>query len=141
MSKRGLIGFSGGGYAAMMLPLLHPNVWGAIGSNDGSAWISCSNPGGLPDNFEGYKTVGLFQQVYIQVGVAISPNPASPLRFDMRETAPPEKFKDIQEKWIAYCLTNPAWVAKYRETLSELPRLQGGASKDKKNKITPSLNS
>ncbi|MBT5532432.1 hypothetical protein HOK31_05190 [Candidatus Poribacteria bacterium] len=38
---RALMGHSTGGYGAMLLPLLYPGIWSAVGLNDASVWGAC----------------------------------------------------------------------------------------------------
>ncbi|MBI1923870.1 hypothetical protein HYR99_06430 [Candidatus Poribacteria bacterium] len=156
--KRALMGVSIGGYSALILPLLHPNTWGAVGLNDPSVWVGydelyIGKEGEVPEpirgdvaftqdvwkhmpaNLEGYKTADDSQQINMQLGVAISPNPAAPLHFDVPVDKDGKVIPAVIEKWRAYCLMDPTTIAKHRATLSDLsmiavivPEVNGGLS-------------
>jgi hypothetical protein len=132
---RGLMGWSGGGYSVLILPLLHPNVWGAVGTNDACLWLGCSFanvPKGdlldvyitMPDGdlLDVYtKAAGakdilevLGVRASIQIGTAASPNPDVAIGFDWPRTP------DIREKWDAYCPMRRETISQHRETLNNL---------------------
>lgn len=117
---RALMGHSIGGYAAMMLPLLHPGVWGAVGLNDGSVWAASTYVPfwQLPSSLDAYPTLRSTTKVFIQLGNAISPNPNVSLGFD-----PPWKDEEVSEvvaKWERYSLLNRSNLERHRRTLRGL---------------------
>jgi hypothetical protein len=109
------MGFSAGGYSALILPLLHPNIWGVVGTNDACVWMACTI-NGAPEGVlvDVFRNANLFTHIDIQLGTAISPNPNVPLRFDWPITA------DVRKKWDAYCLWNRETVVQHRKTLINL---------------------
>jgi pimeloyl-ACP methyl ester carboxylesterase len=135
--RRALMGLSMGGYSALMLPLLYPNTWGAVGLNDAfvstgyyelhidepvvpdatvERWRSFyKNP---PENLEGYWTAS--NRILIQLGVAISPNPAAPLHFDPPIDKEGKIVPDVIEKWLLWCPMDAAMIVKYRNALRNL---------------------
>jgi pimeloyl-ACP methyl ester carboxylesterase len=120
MRYRALMGHSIGGYAAMILPLRHPGVWGAVGLNDGSVWAASTYLPlwRLPSTFDAYAEIEAIPQVFIQLGIAISPNPAAPLRFDL----PWEdgEVPDVARKWEEFSVMRPANLQKHLRTLKSL---------------------
>jgi hypothetical protein len=141
--KRALMGHCTGGYNALILPILHPNIWGAVGSNDGDNWFGYNEfhigkEGEVPEamrnevalmqgywknmpaSIEDYKTTGVYQQLFIQLGVAISPNPAALLHFDVPVDKEGKAVPAALERWRAYCLMDPTTIAKHQATLRNL---------------------
>lgn len=116
-SCRAIMGHSMGGYAALILPVRHPGIWGAVGINDGSVWAAChwSPPWALPERIEDYGKAQSVEQVYVQLGTAISPNGQHPLHFDSPWDAPPNS--ELAAKWDAYCLQHETTLAENREIL------------------------
>ena len=127
---RGLIGFSVRGYSALMLPVLHPGVWGSVGGNDPwllgmwaftrSSDLALSGLRGLPEDLDDYALLGFFAGAMLQLGAAFSPNPEAPLLCDFPVTPDGQWIPEIREKWGAYDLSDPEILAKHSETLQGL---------------------
>jgi len=136
---RGIMGHSAGGYSALILPILHPNVWGCIGLNDPAAWLMWyplidksdvpvttdfaplhDGYKNLPKDIGGYNSVGLYTKALIELGTSFSPNLNSPILCDMPVTPDGNWVPEILEKWSAYDLTNPNTIPQYTETLKKL---------------------
>ena len=145
---RGLMGHSAGGYGALMLASLHPNVWGSIGLNDPASWMMWYplNDGiafegnftkvdtlaikgstlrlkfsGIPDNLEGYDSLPEIAKWLLQKGASFSPNPNSPILCDMPVTADKNQLvQEIWAKWSNYDLSEPKGPTKYLEALRSL---------------------
>ena len=139
---RALMGWSAGGYSAMLLAVLHPNIWGSIGMNDPAFWIMWSPLndyksdtqalkdlkfgskfwfGELPQSLEGYSSFSMDRQVLLQKGASFSPNPNSPILSDMPVTPDGNKWvQEVWEKWSDYDLTEVKSLAKYSATLKKL---------------------
>jgi pimeloyl-ACP methyl ester carboxylesterase len=143
-SKRAIMGHSMGAYSAMMLTLLHPNIWGALGSNDGCSstiyfelhigkeeevpdsikWLVSWLQNvwkNMPAKLEDYKNQNDYDiAINMQLGVTISPNPAVPLHFDVPVNREGKVVPDVLEKWREYCLMDPKTIAKHHATLNNL---------------------
>jgi hypothetical protein len=120
MTGRGLIGWSFGGYSTLILPLLHPNVWGAIGTNDACPYPVCQGSfGNRPegDLLDVYPSAGTDMKFMMQLGAKAAPNPDAAIGFDWPK-AP--SFLEMKEKWDAYCPRDPNTIAQNHETLSNL---------------------
>jgi len=137
---RGLTGVSSGGYTALILPILHPNIWGSVGMNDPAFWImwefitdEADFPVSLksdfawarsvfqtiPQDINGYASADTYARILLQVAASFSPNPNSPIFCDMPVTGG-DWVQEAREKWSAYDLINPKTLAKYSETLKNL---------------------
>lgn len=138
---RGLMGHSAGGYTAFMLPVRHPDIWGAVGMNDPALWgmwayirdESVFIPGSFPpyaDVMSGYRNppkelngyigANMYSQDLIQLGTAFSPNPDEPLFCSLPKNPEGEWVPEVREKWIEYGLSNPDVLAKHSDTLKSL---------------------
>jgi hypothetical protein len=120
--RRGLTGKSSGGYGAMVVPMLRPDVFGALASHAGDALFECcylpefpSFARALRDNFEGSWDVVLeqlaatdhvdfdhFRPIEIYgYAAAYSPDPATPgralLPFDV---ATGRLVEDVWAQWL-----------------------------------------
>ena len=137
---RGIGGHSAGGYTALILPVLHPNVWGSVGMNDPGFWIfwefitdEADFPESmkvyfgwmrsvflrLPQDFNGYASVDLYTKILLQMGTSFSPNPDSPILCDMPVQAG-EWISEVRDKWSAYDLMNSQTINKHSATLKNL---------------------
>lgn len=75
----------------------------------------------MPASLADYNTTASqTAQIFIQLGVAISPNPAVPLHFDAPVDSNGKPVSEVLEKWRAYCLFDPATIVKYLATLQNL---------------------
>jgi len=125
MRYRALMGLSIGGYAALMLPLLHPGIWGAVGMNDASVRIGLPEAAvdilkNMPESLADYdKNPPLFR-IFFQLGTAISPNPASPIHFDPPIDREGKPVPAVMEKWRDYTPTHPEMIKKNLATLKSL---------------------
>ncbi len=120
MTGRGLIGWSFGGYSTLILPLLHPNVWGAIGTNDACPWPVCgANYGNRPevDLLDVYPGADFGMKFMMQLGAKAAPNPDAAIGFDWPK-AP--NYSETKAKWDAYCPRHPDTVSQHHETLDNL---------------------
>lgn len=131
---RGLMGFSMGGYSALMLPILHPGVWGSIGENDpstGIMWRYIRSPGDalsdlqkLPGDINAYPRYpgrpNYLEGGMMQLGAAFTPNLDAPLLCDFPITEKGEWVPEVREKWSEYDLSNLETLAKHSETLKAL---------------------
>ncbi|MEK7395454.1 MAG: alpha/beta hydrolase-fold protein, partial [Candidatus Poribacteria bacterium] len=130
---RGLGGHSGGGYTALILPALHPGVWGLIGGNDPGFWIfwtyiidkadlpeelkyffdfvrtEFSN---LPSDINGYNSASMYGKILLQMGTSFSPNSDSPILCDMPVNKAGEWVPEARNKWSNYDLMNANTIAK-----------------------------
>jgi pimeloyl-ACP methyl ester carboxylesterase len=115
---RALMGHSTGGYAAMLLPLLYPGIWSAVGLNDASVWGACrSGFGPTPiEDFSEYESLPGSKKAWIQVGIATSPNMDSPRFFDVPGLAGPE----VTAAWASRCLSNEDMLRGRLHKLSQL---------------------
>lgn len=140
---RGLMGHSSGGYSALLLPVLHPNVWGSIGLNDPAAFamwypideeadIQALNSDyasikwafiGMPKALDGYDAFTPYVKLLLQMGASFSPNSNSPILADMPRSKRGEWVQEIREKWSDYDLTNPKSISKYSAILKNLSSL------------------
>jgi hypothetical protein len=120
MTGRGLIGWSFGGYSTLILPLLHPNVWGAIGTNDACPWPVCGgNFGNMPegDLLDVYPAADFGMKFMMQLGAKAVPNPDAAIGFDWPKD--PNKLEKWA-KWNAYCPSNADTISENHETLNNL---------------------
>ena len=122
-SGRALMGHSSGGYAALLLPIRFPGVWGAVGVNDASAWAGCVSglPRQMPRHFSEYEQLPSYTQAWTQIAIAISPNPQSPLFFDTPMAT--DTHAETRALWDAHCLWHPGTVARDAEAWSELRKV------------------
>ncbi|HGJ64545.1 TPA: hypothetical protein ENS27_04055 [bacterium] len=119
-NARGLAGHSAGGYTALMLPLLHPNIWGSVGGNDPALWItnmyaSVSPP--FPQNLNEYASATLYNKILLQLASSFSPNPDSPILCDLPVTPNGVRLPEVLEKLGNYDLMIPNTLDHYTETL------------------------
>jgi hypothetical protein len=139
---RGLGGHSAGGYTALILPILHPNVWGSIGMNDPSYWLfngfttnQADYPAeyrfdfgwarsafyAIPNDINGYNSIAVLSQILLQIGASFSPNPDSPILCDMPfNTQTGDWNQAARDKWNAYNLMNSDILSRYSSTLKNL---------------------
>jgi pimeloyl-ACP methyl ester carboxylesterase len=141
---RALIGHSMGGLSAVILAARHPGVWGSIGLNDGAAYyagyyeLHVGREGQLPAalqgdfhavlnawksmpaSLEGYSSLKVEGRLLIQLGLAISPNPAAALRFDPPIDRDGNPVPTILKKWRAYCFFDPSTIVRNKSALSSL---------------------
>jgi hypothetical protein len=120
---RGIGGHSSGGYTALILPILYPNVWGSIGTNDPAFWImqvysSITPP--LPQGIGEYASAGIYMKIYLQLAASFNPNPNSPLLCDMPVTPDGKQVPEVWEKLGAFNLMNSNTLDKYTSTLKDL---------------------
>ncbi len=117
---RALMGHSTGGYAAMLLPLLHPGIWSAVGLNDASVWGACDvawRPRVVSD-FSEYRSLTDPEQAWTQVAIATSPDMDSPRRFDYpgRDGAPPS----VDAAWDSRCLLSVQMLREHGPALGKI---------------------
>ena len=144
---RVLIGFSMGGLSAVVLSAQHPGVWGSVGLNEGSAYLAgyyemhvgregqlpaalqgdfqkvLSAWKNMPRSLEGYSSWQGLVRILVQLGLVISPNPASPLRFDPPIDREGNPVASVIEKWREYSPFDPATIARNRPALAKLSRI------------------
>ncbi|MAF08903.1 hypothetical protein CMK11_00490 [Candidatus Poribacteria bacterium] len=117
---RALMGHSTGGYAAMLLPLLHPGVWSAVGLNDASVWGACDTAWEpkVIDEFSEYPYLTGPEQAWTQVAIATAPNMASPRFFDH----PTRDGYDqaVQAAWRSRCLQSAGMLRDRRPALAQI---------------------
>ena len=103
-SGRALMGHSTGGYAAMLLPLLYPGIWSAVGLNDASVWPACPwmEQMKVIDEFSEYTSLSSYAQACTQVATA--PNMESPRFFDF--PVPDAAGTKARAAWESRCLSN-----------------------------------
>ncbi|MBT3268940.1 hypothetical protein HN371_17445 [Candidatus Poribacteria bacterium] len=120
---RALMGHSSGGYAAMLLPLRYPGIWGAIGLNDASLWAGCTTavPYDLPEYFSQYGDLRGYTQAWTQIAIAMTPNPQSPRLFDTPVTG--ADYTQIKVTWDAHCLWRPTTAESQADALSRLSKI------------------
>lgn len=142
-SSRGIIGHSAGGYAALMLSVLHPGVFSTLGANDPMTWAmwiyirdvkdftadwagslffevrnALKNP---PQNpADALLPENFWKSIAMQIGTAVSPNLSKPGFFDSPVTQDGDWVPEIREKWQAYDLTDLKTIAKNSETLNNM---------------------
>ncbi|MEO2007041.1 MAG: alpha/beta hydrolase-fold protein [Candidatus Poribacteria bacterium] len=135
---RALMGHSTGGYGAMMLPLLHPGVWSAVGLNDASVWGGCPDEmfrgvralGAIPDgfnlirDFSDYATASGAAQATMQIGIVLAPNPEALLLFDL----PDPEVAQMSSVWHDYCLMDPSMAPARHDALSMLSVIAVGVA-------------
>lgn len=73
----------------------------------------------MPASLDEYSSVKGEASFLIQLGLAISPNPSAPLRFDPPIDKNGNPVPAVLEKWRAYGLFDPATIAKQRSTLAK----------------------
>ena len=146
--KRGIMGFSQGGFTSLMMPMLHPGVFGASASND-PAFLTIPSfvrdgdevPEGVelpdrtpeesrqaimdffdqfPDTIEGYAEVPSVFRLYGQIGLRLTPNPDAALRIDFPITTDVTWDADARAVWRSYDLLDPNTVEARRDTLEDL---------------------
>jgi hypothetical protein len=104
--KRALTGWSAGGYSALLLPLLRPEVWGAMGAND--PWTSSGCVRGavqVREFAEILPIVSAVPQRDMQFAARIAPNPDSPLGFDQPRNLAEARDAEIWDEWKrTFCL-------------------------------------
>jgi len=142
-SGRGIIGHSAGGYAALMLSVLHPGVFSTLGANDPMTWAMWIYIRDVKD-FTADWAASMFSDVRnalknppknpadalladnfwksnaMQIGTAVSPNMDKPGFFDSPVNNNGEWVPDIREKWQAYDLTDLKTIAKNSGTLNSM---------------------
>lgn len=120
---RALMGHSTGGYAAMLLPLLYPGIWSAVGLNDASVWGACARGRGWQHDsleaFSLYSAMSASSQAWVQVAIATAPNLDVPRYYD----APwiEGAGSDVEAKWDSRCLSNEGML---RDNLNALEQLK-----------------
>lgn len=141
-AKRGAMGFSLGGLTALMLPVLSPHSFGAVGGNDPSTpFISGTvrdideTPEGVvsddefdleefftgfPDTLAGYADSSIVHSVYGQISARVSPNPASPLLGDLPFDRQGQWIPETRAQWRQYDLLDSDSVELHRDSLQEL---------------------
>ena len=120
---RAIMGHSTGGYGALMLSLLHPGVWSAVGLNDASVWAGCTVPWQeFPDDMQSVPEASGYLRAWMQVAIAIAPNPEAPLLFDMPTEGEDGWISD--PRWKPYCLLRADVLDMYRETLLGMSTIQ-----------------
>lgn len=131
--KRGVIGFSGGGFAALTLQIRHPYTFGAIGLNDPSLLLVPTyvrDPENfavdapdlmppvfteMPESIEGFTTGAVPAiQVAGQIGASISPNLSSPLFADFPKDENGEWVPQVRQKWRDLDIADPAVIDKHK---------------------------
>jgi enterochelin esterase-like enzyme len=113
---RALMGHSTGGYAAMLLPLLYPGVWSAVGLNDASVWGACATWGGVNlDDFDDYASLSSHGRAWVQVAIATAPNMDSPRLYDM-----PSASDDVRRAWRSRCLQDVGILREHIGALAEI---------------------
>ncbi|MAF10340.1 hypothetical protein CMK11_07805 [Candidatus Poribacteria bacterium] len=120
---RALMGHSSGGYAAILLPLRYPGIWGAVGLNDASLWAGCTAalPYDMPNYFGQYDGLRSYTRAWTQIAIAMTPNPQSPRLFDTPATA--DDYTQAKATWDAHCLWRPATARAQVEALSRLSKI------------------
>jgi len=121
--RRGLTGKSSGGYGAMVVPMMRPDVFGALASHAGDALFECCYLSGFPetarqlrDDYEGSYDV-FFQRLqdadpvtYEQHGgplevygyaASYSPDPERPGRALLPFDETGRLIDDVWERWLA----------------------------------------
>ena len=116
---RALMGHSTGGYGAMMLPLLHPGIWSAVGLNDASVGGGCAEEmfgrGPIGEEFQAielfadYASLSGVTRARLQIGLAIAPDPdartatgaqGAPRGGPGGSQVPPGARREGYQKWI-----------------------------------------
>lgn len=142
--SRGIAGFSAGGFTALMLPLLQPNTWGAIGAIDPSSWTIAAavrdaeswpemevlKPAEIrrafarmPYELDGFRGSGPMQtdsQWYGQVAARLSPNPESPVYASFPIDRNGEWVPEVREAWRQFDLADPAIASQHTGILHEM---------------------
>ncbi len=111
---RALMGHSSGGYAAIMLPLLHPGIWSAVGLNDASMWAGCPDEmfgrgvgsDFLSKDFADYASFSGYERARTQIGIALAADPDAALGFSV----PDRTATDTPNEWRSHCLLDPAAI-------------------------------
>ena len=120
---RAIMGHSTGGYGAALLAARRPDIWGAAGLNDASMWAGCSLPREeLPDSFDSYEEVSGYLRAWMQVAIAIAPEPAEPLRFRTPHANVAAEITD--RDWQPYCLYGAAAMRLYGEALRAMATVE-----------------
>ena len=150
ISGRALMGHSAGGFAAVMLPLWHPNFWGAIGTNDAAIWVpweylldeeeiepfeqgfqdiilswGINARKELFDNISrsaigNYNGVDMYTKFVWQFAAKISPNPDKPSLVDLPMTEDGNWIPEIRDRWRELCILEPEVIETYRLELERL---------------------
>jgi hypothetical protein len=149
MNNRCLAGHSAGGFSAIMLSIMYPGIWGAVGTNDGMQlypWYQIVGKDGVPDlvsfrenaikciidyvipsftklpaNLKGYADMDNLMKIMWQFAASITRNPDSPLLADFPMNANGEWIPKVREKWREFCIMDPVGIANF---LDELKRIQ-----------------
>lgn len=142
--RRGLTGKSSGGYGAMVVPMLRPDVFGALASHAGDALFECSYQREFPtvartlrDHYDGsyevfferlseadhfdYERHGVPLEVFA-MGACYSPDPGAPrgvaLPFD------PASGRLIDEVWARWLEHDPVRMApRHADALRSMRRI------------------
>jgi hypothetical protein len=147
---RGLTGKSSGGYGAMVVPMLRPDVFGALASHAGDALFECCYAGDFPkaartlrDEFEGsyerfferlaaadhfdYARFGAPLEAY-GYAACYSPDPANPGRALLPfEIDTGRRIDDVWQQWLEW---DPVRMAPARaEALRSMKRIYLDAGK------------
>ena len=132
---RALMGHSTGGYGAMLLPLLHPGVWSAVGLNDASVWGGCAEEmfrglGFQKDDlrsavsFSEYDSLTGRSRARIQIGIALAYDPDAPLLFERPDFDAPQ----LSSAWRDYCLQDYFTVLARNDALALLSVIAVGVA-------------
>ncbi len=125
---RALMGHSTGGYGAMMLPLLHPGIWGAVGLNDAAMWGGCAAEMFWRTDFpfdaavDEYDSQASTVRARIQIGIALAPDPGSALGFNV-----PRMFAaELPPEWRGHCLLDVETVMARSAAMSQFAAIVVG---------------
>jgi S-formylglutathione hydrolase len=150
VGMRGIGGHSAGGFAAVMLPLLHQGIWGAVGTNDAAIWVPWEfiiDPEEIPEAFapiknalsswlvssrtaefntvlaskiDDYFKKDLETKTLWELASRISPNPNNQNGVDLPVTIDGKWVPEVREKWRDFSILESKAVEKYRNELSQL---------------------
>lgn len=121
--RRGVVGVSSGGFGALHLAMHHPGLFQAAASISGDAWFEgCFGNELLPalrglalHDFDPAKFLAAFAETHelrgdghavlnvLAMSACYSPNPASPLGYDLpMDLETGERDDDVWERWLAF---------------------------------------
>jgi len=117
-------------YTALMLSILHPGVWGAIGVNDPPLFImwrytrttsyALTNLNNAPKDVNEYNSAARAMQIMWQLGTRFSPNPEAPLFYDQPIDAEGDWIPEVRDKWYDHDYSYPDTLTEHSETLKDL---------------------